>query len=925
MDVTTKQNILCNGQSIRQVIQASLDRFSPDIHHHHNNNTNDRHFLKTITFRPPSFKFVLPKSRLFVLVLDRSVGPEQEDGDKWEVLQQAMLPFIAKLPMGNQLSIITFTDDDAHLNLPPTTINEDNWKGLHGRIPRRPLHSRLASEATRQTRPSCLDCAMNLVFKVLNLTQKQEVVPDLEPRIILTTNSLALPSKKVESKVEAHQLPIYRLHFASASSSHDSKMKDSMANLTAYGNSFVVSDSKLRRPALLSQLSQTLTEVVGQAANIQVTPFYRDRRVPDPDNVISGNFVVEESLRKNLKIVLTVEDERDVESFEVLSPTGVKHSFPSFEQGLVFFDLEGLNEPGIWTYSVRLYQALTKPYMVHLETLAEPNHDESISLKAWIVKSNVNNRTNIMLYAALEQASLPVLNAEVVAEIRRPGMGHENVQVQLRDLGTGYPDITKGDGIYSAYFTDFVPETGFYQVMVSANHNHGRAQTPKLSAGFDMDKAECCGSAMPVSYSIPTGPFQRFSVGPSFFVEQAASFYLRQSSDSASRLVNDVYPPSRITDFAVENYLTDSLFVTLSWTAPGGDFDQGKASRYEIRCYTNKEALRDDNFAEMSIPVHRSLIPEPEEYGKEQRCTVGIPWPNEVFYYAIVAFDEADNRGVISNTISVFIKEEPSTVAPLHDLLPSDNEINDSQPLLAGTQTHVTFIAIGVVSAVVVLLIIFMAILIRRHFTTLKSIVSTDSEKGDDDSAFSDTLKKFAAQTASNATSKTLTLTSDKQGIWSPGGSSPTSDYSSQKSPLPSISGTMQSWSTTRQKAVSQELPGVHKVVSEKQYLAKLDEKETHTNPSTDCSIYESSDAGSNGAQVEPESPNSCKLPARISVLEDFSVYRDLSNISQADYFSFSNHHLPSELLQSRHVITVPPSYDLSSLDAAKKRHESLV
>ena len=43
--------------------------------------------------------------------------------------------------------------------------------------------------------------------------------------------------------------------------------------------------------------------------------------------------------------------------------------------------------------------------------------------------------------------------AAVVALVTRPD--GTVVEVRLRDDGAGYPDITAGDGIYSAYFTQF--------------------------------------------------------------------------------------------------------------------------------------------------------------------------------------------------------------------------------------------------------------------------------------------------------------------------------------------------------------------------------------------------------------------------------------------------------------------------------------
>ena len=63
----------------------------------------------------------------------------------------------------------------------------------------------------------------------------------------------------------------------------------------------------------------------------------------------------------------------------------------------------------------------------------------------------------------------------------------------------------------------------------------------------------------------------------------------------------------------------------------------------------------------MGILVHASFTPIPLDYGQQQTCTVGVPWPNEVFYYALVAFDAAGNRSPISNIISVYIYEAPTT------------------------------------------------------------------------------------------------------------------------------------------------------------------------------------------------------------------------------------------------------------------------
>ena len=43
----------------------------------------------------------------------------------------------------------------------------------------------------------------------------------------------------------------------------------------------------------------------------------------------------------------------------------------------------------------------------------------------------------------------------------------------------------------------------------------------------------------------------------------------------------DVFLPSRITDFRLDNSSSDSLFVNLDWTKPRDDYTLGQAFRYE--------------------------------------------------------------------------------------------------------------------------------------------------------------------------------------------------------------------------------------------------------------------------------------------------------------------------------------------------------
>jgi len=171
--------------------------------------------------------------------------------------------------------------------------------------------------------------------------------------------------------------------------------------------------------------------------------------------------------------------------------------------------------------------------------------------------------------------------------------------------------------------------------------------------------SSCCGSFVPYGDSMPCQPFSRIVNGPSFTTFEGPSTGA------------DVYPPSRISDLRVERVLNGSGEAELVWTAPGGDFDSGSAAFYEIRCYTDRSTLNDPASA---ILVHASLTPVPGSAGAWQRSTVAVPWPNQLFYYAVVAVDAAGNRGRVSNIVPVFIDEPP----PPPTTLPPPSSRDDS-------------------------------------------------------------------------------------------------------------------------------------------------------------------------------------------------------------------------------------------------------
>lgn len=638
-DAVTKQNLLCNGRSKRQVMMA-LDG------HEVVRNGSD-------IFEPPSFSYVVrPAKKLFVIVLERAFPTEVKEtrGLTWEVVQNAFFHFISSLPSNSELAIITY-GVEASVNLSPTRLSDYNRAALHAKIPRRPLDSRSA----------CSECAVKLASSLATLKS------ELDTSVVLLTRS-GVSESTLNLLGHVSMTTVVGLHRLSM-------LSDQVAT-------YVVSQCDSRQTCR-SSVSHVLNTVLRDHGRPR--EHFHHRQFPESGDLIkSGHFLLEESLSSELTVVATANDERDIASLELTSPLGNKHTFPEYEFGMAYFKLKD-SEPGQWTYTVRMY---SNSDPVSVDAYAEPkSSDATVQLKAWTL-SQIDPKHHhpvVYLYAQVStQVLSPINNATVVAVISRPGQNLPLVEVPLYDNGLGYPDVTMGDGIYSAYFVQFAPESGHYHVTIVAKSK---------------------------SNTVP--PFERRTAANSFYVEQmATSFYVRKDAGS-DLLVNDVFPPSRIADLTSDGHLGDhQLFVTLKWTAPGGDYDRGSAFRYEIRCATNREALRDDAFAELSIPVHASLIPAPESYGTVQRCTVGVPWHNQMFYYAIVAFDAAGNRAQISNTVQVRIEEEEEDTTTLYyNANMDENEVMSSPrqsqkenngPIEAATSDNHFLIWATVATAVVI-------------------------------------------------------------------------------------------------------------------------------------------------------------------------------------------------------------------------------
>ena len=664
----TKQNLLCAETPARQTI---LEQFvnSP-----------------TFKFEKAEVEFVIPSDTERVILL---IEHSQDMVDKWSAVLSSTFQYINSLPEGVELSILTF-GLDANVHLQPTRVVGGNREGLHYRIPRR-----VSSETSGAAFAACVTCGMSRAESLATNTST----------ILVLSSSVTHKNNTELMKFQSRANPIIRRIVFGKYTRQTPDMRGSIYMINEDQSTLNIS----------SDLSQGLASMT---ADYPSNKFHLESLTT---KAVEGSFSVEPSLSSDLWIQILLDDTTDINVFEIKSPSGQIFSFPKFDAGLVYFSLRGPRETGVWSYKIRFYGSAPDTRRMILECWGSGGAGQ-INLESWTKVGETDN-SPVHVYARLDQAGLPVLNAKVYATINKPGSGAPS-RIELQDNGSGYPDITRGDGIYTGYFSQFSDSPGFYSVSVEAINNSSASviNTRKM----ENTSIPCCGSSLPLEPAIPLESFRRFTTAPSVHLNSFSEFYV--SSGLVQR--RDTTPPSRITDFRLANYFNNSLFVTLAWSAPGDDFSAGQAFRYEVRCFTARDALSQKNFGEQGIQVHSSLVPSPGPVGGEQRCTVGVPWPQEIFYYAIVAFDAAGNAGQVSNIISVYVKEPLTTTTenPTTRFLDM-KDVSATLPLKSFIHSEsLMYIIAGIISFILIIIVIILTVIIRRLGVCSKKNTNTVNE-----------------------------------------------------------------------------------------------------------------------------------------------------------------------------------------------------
>ncbi len=148
------------------------------------------------------------------------------------------------------------------------------------------------------------------------------------------------------------------------------------------------------------------------------------------------------------------------------------------------------------------------------------------------------------------------------------------------------------------------------------------------------------------------------------------------------RITPDSTPPAAITDLTI--LAVGDTSMVLTWTAPGNDGQEGRASEYDLR---QSDATIPDSTFHAALQVDG--LPNPSSAGQTDTFTVEDLQPYTRYYFAIKTADERPNWSDISNVVM-----DTTEIGNL-DIYPPDDVMDLSVSATTNSSVTLTWTATG--------------------------------------------------------------------------------------------------------------------------------------------------------------------------------------------------------------------------------------
>lgn len=336
------------------------------------------------------------------------------------------------------------------------------------------------------------------------------------------------------------------------------------------------------------------------------------------------------------------------------------------------FKMADVIKPGEWR--VKVDNKGKTPLLLTWQVFS---HQSQKSIKPTVLETHISHShvtfpQTVTITASLTKGSQPVVDAFVSAVITRPASNP--VTIRLQDNGVG-ADLLAYDGLYTATFTQFTG-TGFYNVKVIASHDYTN------NYNFTVNRED-----MDISLQANTAHLGTRYVSDDFRPNEANMDRLQEPLvDAMSNILpkftriqspgmfrvdgywsnQDAIPPSRIMD--LRGWIVNRYEAELTWTSPGDDMDNGKASSYSIRFSTNFNDLVDNFTSQHKLIPQNVLSPgfsfsNPKMSGFKETLRFMSPVRVGMVFVAVKSCDDGEQWSGLSNVVHLEFRQ-PVTQAP---------------------------------------------------------------------------------------------------------------------------------------------------------------------------------------------------------------------------------------------------------------------
>ncbi|XP_066987727.1 calcium-activated chloride channel regulator 1-like isoform X1 [Macrobrachium rosenbergii] len=666
----TKHNALCGGRSVWEIMQQTEDFIAG-----RNLAGNGSRGLD------PSFKFVQESSPRFVFVIENTATMNLQR--RWEFLRKAMRRVVVyDVPSGSRVGVVTF-HSTSETQASMTYIEGEDYElrqRVGSALPRNPS---LVPESQK-----CILCGLQEAIRVIGENDQSSAGATV---VLITTGSGPTPVQEVSEMMrlaKSHQVKIEVVLYPLSERRGAPAVSHGLEELVeaTKGSIFTVmdegvgNDSKVKMMvALMDAMLATITKSAPPNAAGTSVLVHSDAFPGGISSTSRGTFALDDSLGPNARFSVYYYDLNHVgNTIQLTSPSGEVIASGNVQEedlnvNMIFVNLEKA-ERGLWTYSVE--NRADSHQGLYVQVTAKRNSSTGLQVRLWTSTGSrpVNTSdpsTPVIIYAEVKEGNAPILDARVVARIQRlgsnaTGSNYNPIFLDLWDNGIGDPDITKGDGVYSRYLVSLHGYPGRYLLSADVDYNTGLAVVAKgpptrhhkvpsshlphyyqhgsyesSSWGAGAADQSCCGSRVPHAHTRRVAPFHRH-----------VTWGVLEVNSPITR--HDNVPPARILDLRVE--VNDTIHeITLRWTAPGDDWDFGRAHSYEAVVapyWREARSFQGDRL---------TGLPQPLPAGTLHTTNLYFTRYEELWYVSLRAVDEAGNTGGIGNIAALWVPRPPTT------------------------------------------------------------------------------------------------------------------------------------------------------------------------------------------------------------------------------------------------------------------------